>query len=296
MTVAALEIGGSHVSAAVVQPSGVVGPVARGRIDGSADAATLLAAITSVANRTAGGGAAWGVAMPGPFDYAAGVGRFRGVGKFEDLDGVDIGAALRASLRPPPVTVRFVNDAIAFALGEWTSGSGRGRDRLVALTLGTGIGSAFLEGGRPVTAGPSVPPEGRADLLTSQGGPLEETVSTRAILAAYHGRADRTVGTVAEIARRAAAGDPAATHVLASAFRALGVAIADYIRAFEAEALVIGGGISAAWSQVEPPLRAGLGIPGLPIERSADTELSALRGAALTARGAPFAVRDDARG
>ena len=284
MIIPVLEIGGSHVSVAVVHPSGAVGPVARTVIDGSADAATLLGAITAVAARVATPGATWGIALPGPFDYEAGIGRYRGVGKFEKLDGVDVGAALRAGLRPPPASVHFVNDAIAFALGEWASGPAQGRKRVAALTLGTGIGSAFLDSGRPVTTGSSVPPEGRADLLTSRGRPLEEMVSTRAVLAAYRRHGVPAVVSVADIARRADAGDPLAKHVLTSAYRTLGATLTTYIHAFEAEVLVVGGGISAAWPFIEPPLREGLGARDLLIVQSPDTEASALRGAAITVR------------
>lgn len=290
MNIPAIEIGGSHVSAALVHPTGAVGPIARTAIDGSADAATLLQAITAAAARIDAADSSWGIAIPGPFDYDTGIGRYHGVGKFESLNGVDVGAALRAGLRPAPDGIHFVNDAIAFALGEWVSRVPVWK-RMVALTLGTGIGSAFLDEGRPVTTGPSVPPQGRADLLTVDGRPLEEVVSTRGILAAYKGPdgppattvpAVTTAATVADIARRAAADDPWAAQVIANAYRTLGETLAPYIQAFGADGLVIGGGISKAWPLIEPPLRAGLGIPDLPIVQALDAETSALRGAAFS--------------
>jgi glucokinase len=296
VTVPALEIGGSHVSAAAVAPSGAVGPVARAGIDGSADAATLLGAIIAVAAQVATPGPIWGIAIPGPFDYEAGVGRYRDVGKFEALDGVDVGAALRAGLNPAPGGMHFVNDAIAFALGEWGSGPAHGLSRVVALTLGTGIGSAFLDGGRPVTTGSSVPPEGRADLLTSSGRPLEDIVSTRGLLAAGRGRG-MTVTSVAGIARRAAAGDCLATDVLATAYHTLGATLSPYIHAFQAEVLVLGGGMSAARALIEPPLREGLNARDLLITYSPGTEASALRGAAIAVRRAgPGRLRQRADG
>jgi glucokinase len=292
VTIPAIEIGGSHVSAALVHPTGAVGPVARAAIDGAADATTLLDAITAVAGRIGASHARWGVAVPGPFEYEAGIGRYHNVGKFEKLNGVDVGAALRAGLRPMPAGVHFVNDAIAFALGEWTSGPAQGGRRVAALTLGTGIGSAFLEGGKPVTTGPSVPPQGRADLLTHHGRPLEDLVSTRAILATYRGQSGPAVASVAEIAQRADAGDPLANHVLEDAYRVLGETLAPYILAFQADVLVIGGGISEAWGLIEPPIRTGLGSRDLPIIQALDTEASALRGAAISVlhNGVPFQV------
>ena len=65
------------------------------------------------------------------------------------------------------------------------SGAAAGRDRAVCVTLGTGVGSSFLHDGRPVTDGPTVPPEGRAHRITVDGLPLEDVVSRRAIRARH---------------------------------------------------------------------------------------------------------------
>ncbi|HEY2508382.1 MAG TPA: hypothetical protein VGI58_17835, partial [Streptosporangiaceae bacterium] len=40
------------------------------------------------------------VAIPGPFDYRAGIAQFKGVGKFDDLAGVDLRRTLRCQLDP----------------------------------------------------------------------------------------------------------------------------------------------------------------------------------------------------
>ena len=280
-----IEIGGSHVTAALVDPSsGALDRIHRGPLTGSADADTLLAAIADVASRIGGpADVPWGAAIPGPFDYATGIGRFAGVGKFEALYGIDVGHRLRRLITPRPAAVRFLGDAIAFGLGEWRWGTVRGHTRVAGVTLGTGVGSVFLDAGRAVTTGPDVPPEGRADLLTIAGKPLEDTVSTRALTAAHHRAGGPPTGAVAALA---AAGDRIALAVVDHACRALGSALAPWLSRFDATALVVGGGISAAWSVIEPPLREGLAtVPGLSIVRSPDTEAAALRGAALHAAG-----------
>ncbi|TDV57646.1 ROK family protein [Actinophytocola oryzae] len=270
----ALEIGGSHVTAALVDPvTGEVGPRVRRSLDGDAQAPVLLAAIASAGLSVCPGGG-WGVAVPGPFDYEAGVGRFAGVGKFAALNGVDVGAGLRARLGGP---VRFVNDAVAFGLGEWRWGSARGHARAVGVTLGTGIGSSFLADGRPVTAGTEVPPEGRADLLRIDGVPLEDVVSGRAVVSACRA-AGGSPATVADVLAAAGAGDPAARAVVDRTYHLLGAALSPWLTTFEATILVVGGGISAAWDLVSPPLRRGLATD-VPVVRAADTEAAALRGA-----------------
>ena len=98
----------------------------------------------------------------------------------------------------------------AFGWGEWMFGAATGNDRCVAITLGTGIGSAFLADGEVRQSGAGVPAEGRVDLLRISGQPLEEVVSTRAIERAYQlrtGIAPRGTCTLPD--RRAAANQAA---------------------------------------------------------------------------------------
>src|SRR5262249_22205625 len=163
--------------------------------------------------------------------YRRGIALFTGVGKFDALHGRDLGRALMDGLPNAPGGVSFLNDADAFLLGEWLHGAAAGADRCVGITLGTGVGSAFAAGGSIRLEGPGVPPEGRVDLLTIGGRPLEDVVSRRAIRAAYraHGgvREDDRDGGAAEgpdvvdIAARARAGEPLAQAVLRTAFEAL---------------------------------------------------------------------------
>ncbi|ARX88979.1 hypothetical protein SMD44_08466 [Streptomyces alboflavus] len=170
--------------------------------------------------------ALWGVAVPGPFDYDKGIARFEGVGKFDDLYGVDVGSVLLDGVWPRPRGAVFLNDAHAFALGEWSAGAARGHRRCVGVTLGTGVGSAFLVDGRVVHEGPGVPPLGRIDLVTAHGRPLEESVSRRALLARYGDRRAEPH----DIAARARAGEARAGRVLHEALTTLGTVLAPYVR------------------------------------------------------------------
>ncbi|MCA1221156.1 ROK family protein [Streptomyces sp. 8L] len=290
-----LEVGGSHVTAAAVDPAGAA--VVEGsrrrlplRPDATpeefvaalADAANGMLAADCLRHRDLGG--AWGVAVPGPFDYSAGTARYRGVGKFAALDGLRVADCLVPLLRRPPARLRFLNDAHAFGLGAWRTGHTSAR-RFVALTLGTGVGSVFLDRGTPVEEGPRVPPGGRADLLAIDGRPLEDTVSTRALIARYTGLTSLPVDGLRGLSQRAARGDRAARTVTEDALRALGRAMAPWLAAFEAEALVVGGSATAAWDRFGPPFAQGLTErhPALAALRPAvrpDGEDAALLGAA----------------
>ena len=101
-----LEIGGTHVTAVLVTanpwdlvPDSLTDrPVGRRRHRGGA-AGRLAAAANSLPG---GHRSDWVVAVPGPFDYARGIGLFRDVGKFDSLYGVDVRHGLMMRIRPIP--------------------------------------------------------------------------------------------------------------------------------------------------------------------------------------------------
>jgi glucokinase len=317
-----LDIGGTHVTAALVDPAArapVPGTVLRAPLDAHAAAGDLLDVVAGAALALpAGHGTRWGVAMPGPFDYATGVGRFTGVGKFESLSGVDVGAGLRERLGGRAERLCFLNDADAFALGEYDSGAAAGYERVVCLTLGTGVGSSFLSAGRPVHTGPLVPPHGHVHRLTVHGRPLEDTVSRRGIRGHYArlsagrdgslvtGGSPATGGSpmadgspmaggqplpdVRELAGLAAKGDAAAAEAFRYAFEALGLALAPWTDRFDADAVVVGGSMARSWHLVHPALTAGLasaGGPDVPVRPARHPEEAPLTGAARWAQDAP---------
>ncbi|MEU6030255.1 ROK family protein [Streptomyces tauricus] len=267
-----LDVGGTHVTAALVDPATglpVPSSVIRRPLGSHEAADGILDDIALTALQLpVGHGPSWGVAMPGPFDYDTGIGRFTGIGKFESLSGVDVGAGLRRRLLDRAERLCFLNDADAFALGEHRAGAAEGHDRVVCLTLGTGIGSSFLRTGRPVHDGPDVPPGGHVHRLSIDGRPLEETVSRRAIrlhharLAAPHRepdpRQEPALPDVHEIAAAAEQGDTAAAEAFRYAFDALGRALAPWIDRFEATAVVVGGSMAQSWDLIHPAFTRGL--------------------------------------
>lgn len=277
-----LDVGGTHVSAALVDPvDWSVGSVTRLSLDADADAAVLLDRFAQAgAAIGAPRGASWGVAMPDPFDYERGVGQFEGVGKFAALRGVDVSEGLRVRLAGRPV---FLNDADAFLLGEWVAGPARGTRRCAGITLGTGVGSSWLVDGYPVD--PGLPPGGRLHRLDIAGVPLEDVVSRRAIRRGFALAGGDPSADVREIADLARHGDARAGRVLDTAMSALGRVVGACTSAFRAELLVIGGSMARSWDVFAPAFRAGALGRGLPEVRVvADSDAAPLIGAALHAR------------
>jgi len=276
-----LEVGGSHVTAALVDPvtwTTTAGSRRRAALDPHGGRGELLDALAEAAGRLgpfAAGGALC-VAVPGPFDHRTGVAWFRGNGKFDALYGVDVRAALASRLGLPGSRIVFVHDAAAFAAGEWLALLPRPR-RLVGITLGTGVGSSFLHHGRPVTGGDLVPEQGRVDLLTVRGRYLEDAVSTRAMAAAYGG-----VHGVAEIAAAARCGDSSAAAVVDAAMTDLGGCLAPWLIRFAADIVAVGGSWTRSWDVFEPSLHRTLAAyqVGTPLVVSADVEAAAEAGTA----------------
>ena len=282
--VAALDIGGTHVSAARVNvESAAVEPGSGCRIpfrpDGSRS--ELLAAILRAA--TSGAGAErCGVAVPGPFDYEGGVCTIRGVGKLEALYGVDLRHELGSALGlEDENAVRFLNDADAFLLGEWWAGAACGHCRAIGLTLGTGLGSAFLEHGRIVDDRSDVPPEGSLHLVPFRGAPVEHVISRRGLLALYGLPADGEVD-VADLAERARADERRAQEAFSHFGSALAEFVTPWVRSFSPTSLVVGGSIARAWDLIGPVLEAELAAaPGLEvITRAQNLDDAPLLGAA----------------
>jgi glucokinase len=271
--VAALDIGGSHVSAARVDlESASTEPGSAWRVPFRPEAGRdeLLGAIVGAAVSVTTAGGLLGVAAPGPFDYERGVCRVTDLAKLESLYGVELGRELTEAIGGG-TTVTFLNDAEAFLLGEAWAGAAHGHARAVGVTLGTGLGSAFLADGRIVADGPSVPPEGSLHLATFRGVPVEDVISARA-LRARHG------AEVAELARRR---DKRVFDELGSD---LGEFLAPWLRSFDASCLVVGGSIANAWDLFGPALERSLAsVPSLARAQAANLDDAPLLGAALDA-------------
>jgi glucokinase len=246
--VGALDIGGTHVTAGLVDVAArAVESRERVPLAHTASQADLVAAITGAAASSIAREDVrrLGLAVPGPFDYARGVSRI--AHKLEGLYGVDLRAELCEALHLEAENVRFVNDADAFLLGEWWAGAARGHARAVGITLGTGLGSAFIEDGRIVSR------DVELYELSFRGAPVEDTISSRALLARYGGRCE-----VEDVAARAEAGEDAALRAFDELGQALGDFLLPSLQAFEPGCLVVGGSIARSWDLFRPALLAEL--------------------------------------
>ena len=293
--VLALDIGGGHVTAGAVDGS-KVGPLVRRSSSPAGTADELLEAWAraatdawSISGRV-GGPVAVGIAMPAPFDYGRSISLM--VHKFAAVHGVAIGAELATRWHGTllaGVPVVFGNDADLWALGEASAGQGQGSDRVIGLTIGTGLGSGFIAERRIVRTGSSVPPDGEIWNVAFADGIAKDRASGRAVTEAYARRTGRSQDA-SVVAGAAHAGDRAAIEVFAALGDDLGAVIAPWARAFRADMIVVGGNVARAFDLFGPTLAHVL--DGVSDARCTVLfETATLIGAALIGRGAADAVR-----
>lgn len=253
-----IDIGGSHISCGAVDleiNQLIQGTCFEAKVDSQALAEDILNSWAGAIKRSIEAVginhlAGIGFAMPGPFNYATGIALFKGDNeKYPNLYGVNVVSEIRARLGiPADVPVRFINDATAFAVSEAWIGVGKGISRLIALTLGTGFGSAFIADGIPVLEGDSVPELGCVWHLPFKDGIADDYFSTRWFEKKYLQLTGRKVNGVKEIAQLFDT-DENARKLLAEYGSNMGDFLAPWIKKFGATHIVIGGNIAGAYDK-----------------------------------------------
>jgi len=272
------DVGGSHVSAAVCLDTDFrLGPVTRDHHPATETSDAFIDLLHTLGVEAEAGfppvtGAT--LAMPCPFDFETGVCLMRH--KLPYLYGVNLRNALAGRFGWEPAQVQFLNDADAYLLGEVGAGAARGFARVVAITLGTGTGSAFAVDGHLVTDGPGVPLGGEIWDLPYEGGIVEDFLSSRAISSGYQRRTGDT-STVAALAEIAPA-DPAAQETFTEFGRHLGRVLQTKLSRFVPDVIVLGGGISRAAHLFLPAAQRELDGPNPQLRVSELQDLAPLVG------------------
>lgn len=262
--VIALDVGGTSVKSAVVSSAGyVVGEPVITPINSSGDADVILTTLADIISNHLSK-KTYGIAFgfPGPFDYDKGISHITGVAKYESLYGFDVRAELQERLGLQDMPIAFRNDAEAAIVGEARYGSGRGYRRLIGLTLGTGCGSAFIVDGNPVTSGHGVPENGWLYPVNYKGEKADDVFSIRGLTASF-GKAGLEVRSIKAAAEEAREGDAAKQEVFTRFGEDLGNFLAQFAEDFNADALLVLGGIAKAIDLYEEPLAQNLAVPVL---------------------------------
>lgn len=223
-----------------------------------------------------------GFAMPGPFDYPDGVAWFENVGKFENLFGVDVRKEIQNRLQlEAGFPVRFLNDAACFAVGESVQGEASKHRRLLAITLGTGFGTTFINTHLPVAGKYGIPDDGFLYRVPFKDAVADEYFSTRWFIREYESVTGIKITGVKKIAEEAESDENVAA-IFTTFGENLGGFLVSWLALFEADCLVIGGNISAAYPRFETVLKNAFkkGNLTIPVYISTLQEDAALAGSA----------------
>lgn len=162
----------------------------------------------------------------------------------------------------PGVPVVVDSDVRCGALGELRRGAG-GAD-FFYVSLGSGLSSVQVSGGalrygrrgEAIGLGEFVVP---SDIDDDWRGSLEDYASGSGVAARYARATGSEVpdGT-RSVAARAAAGDDVARLILDTAGRAIGAALAQVVAVLDPHAVILGGGLGTAETELQAALRAEL--------------------------------------
>ena len=140
-----VDLGGSHVMAALVHEDGELGKKHEIDLDDRAPAKVVDALESVVGDALAEADhdvTGIGIGAPGNIDAQSGTVRYSPNFLWHD---VPLGALVRE--RFPKLSVFVGNDARCATLGEYAHGVGQGSEDFALLTLGTGIGGGFVSRG-----------------------------------------------------------------------------------------------------------------------------------------------------
>lgn len=150
-----VDIGGSHITAGLVDLNEgklIAGCLVRKSVDSKASSEVIISEWAHVIGGLIRNEEQYKIedvciAMPGPFDYEKGISLMQNQNKYDTLYGLNVKSLLSKALNLPVKNITLKNDASCFLLGEVYSGSMKGYNNVIGITLGTGLGSAhFLDG------------------------------------------------------------------------------------------------------------------------------------------------------
>ena len=270
------DIGGSHISCLLIDiETGILEDksLISIKVDNNESSETLLKtwtkAITNCKNHLPINSEFIGVSMaiPGPFDYENGIGLYDNSNqKFKHLNNINIKEELSQRLNLEASQIKFLNDATAFALGSFWYGSGKGYSKMVAITLGTGFGSSFINNGKTIEEGPTVPREGCLWHVPYKDGIADDYFSTRWFVNNFNLISDEKVTGVRRVAELAHEGNIKAISLFNRFGENLADCLSESLETFNAQVVVMGGNISEAFSLFKPTLYTSLKEKGLNIE------------------------------
>ncbi|TDO99123.1 ROK family protein [Flavobacterium sp. 245] len=223
------------------------------------------------------------ICMPGPFDYTNGLCWIKDQSKYEHFYGLNVRYLFQGTLNlSSEFPILFENDAVCFGKGEVFKDGENLSKKVMAVTLGTGLGACFIDKGISVSTGEFVPADGEIYNLAFKDGMAEDYVSARGLLANYKTLAGKTINNGLELYNLALNGDEIAKKVFVEMGEDLAEVVIPWLKKFGADRFIIGGKIANASEFFLDAFNKRIKESGIEINVSVstDNEIAALLGAA----------------
>jgi glucokinase len=242
----------SALTAVALGPDSTVTASRREKVDRARDAIEQLSDFIESLKESFGPFDRVGIALPGLIHLDRN--RVAFSTHIPDHSDVDLGAEVRSATGVEPVVE---NDANAAAYGEYLLGSGRGARSMFYVTLGNGVGGAFILNGEIWRGISGFAGEFGSVAINSDGMRLEDVASSANIVRRTRTRFNRDSTsslnrfaeqaiTLEEIVEAADRGDDFAALMLQRTGSYVGLGIASVINLLNIERVVIGGEIMKA--------------------------------------------------
>ncbi|HVN06198.1 MAG TPA: ROK family protein [Bryobacteraceae bacterium] len=247
--IGAIDIGGTKIAVGIVDRAGRITGRAecsteseRGFPDGLRRMTALLRETVARAGATLEG---IGIGCTGPVDPVTGV-----LGTVDLLPGWQGGELVAGVAEAFGVPVAMENDADAAGLAEAVWGAGRGKQRFLYVTIGTGIGVAVIldgalyrgvDGSHPEIGHQIIDASGPACYCGARG--CWEVLAAGPAIQAWAKRQFGSDLTIQRLCELAEAGDPAALAVMDRQGYYLGLGLANLVTTFCPDMIALGGGV-----------------------------------------------------
>ncbi|WP_242206402.1 ROK family protein [Aestuariivivens insulae] len=266
-----VDIGGSHITSAAVDINTleiISGTTHSVKVNNKAAKEDILENWSQAINKTIADVSKTtdiniGFAMPGPFHYKTGLAMFEGNDKYENLYNVSIPDELAKYINAGSVNMRFINDATAFGVGVSAMGKAKNYSKTIAVTLGTGFGSAFIKDGVPQVNADDVPEGGCLWDKPYKDGIGDDYFSTRWCIKRYYEIASKQVHGVKEIAE---ANDADSKQVFTGFGSNMAEFMIPFLQKFKPELIILGGNVSLAYEFFLPVLKQKIKEAGLLVD------------------------------
>ena len=220
--------------------------------------------------------------MPGPFDYENGICWIKDQSKYEHFYGLNVRDLFHGTLNlSNDFPIFFENDAVCFGKGEVYKDADNLSKKIMAVTLGTGLGACFIDKGISISTGEAVPTDGEIYNLPFKDSIAEDYVSARGLLKHYKMVTGKDLNNGLELFNLAKSGDVNAIKVFNELGENLAEIVIPWLKKFNADGFIIGGKIANASEFFLPDFNRKVKEAGLEIKVSIskDNEAAALIGA-----------------